>query len=173
VHDDPTDILYREESLSTQYFPGILLIRAWCIAEHGDSVGAWLAIDADGVLYVLGSPVGFELLLRRHPVRMLTEATALEYIHWALLLQGALPADAVLIQDTVRTPLGVAQSVRLSRTQIGVARVLQRQGSGANGSLMVYYAAHNCCTLWSGTAILELSDGELISLVKKRTTTSE
>jgi hypothetical protein len=168
VTDDPAKVFIREEAIASPFFPGVQITRAWCIAEHGDSIAAWAAEDSDSVLYVLGSRVGFEFLLRRHPPVLITEQTALDYVHFSLQIQGVLPGDAGYLRDTTLIPAAITSRTGMSRSEIGVSRILQRQGSGERRSVAIYFAAHDTQNLWSGIVYLDLPAGYFFSTIERR-----
>lgn len=166
--DDPLAVFVRKDRVTSPFFPGVQFTRAWCIAEHGDSIAAWAAEDSDSVLYVLGSRVGFEFLYRRHRPPPVTEPQALDYLLFSLQIQGVLPADAAYIRDTTLIPAAVTTRAGMTRSEIGVSGVLQRQESGEHRSLAIYFAAHDTYDLWSGVLYLDLAGGHFFGTIDRR-----
>jgi hypothetical protein len=94
------------------YFPAVQFYRGHCVREHGDSTTAVVALDADSVLYMLGSLEALRFLEARHPPRALDSAGAVAYVHAALELTGQATGYARLVRSPGELPAGLRDSTR-------------------------------------------------------------
>ena len=114
-------------------FPQVRFVRGYCVREHGDSTTAIVGIDADSVLYLLGSDDAFRFLVNRHPPPLIDSAKALAYARLALELSGLTSGLDRILMDFKDAPDTVRRLIRL-----GPPRPLMIR-SQANGKVWDVY----------------------------------
>lgn len=86
------------------FFPGVRFARAYCSAEHGDSISAVVALDSDSVLYLLGSEDAFNFLVHRHHPVGLDSTSALAYARLGLEFTGHATGYASVVTSWTGIP---------------------------------------------------------------------
>jgi hypothetical protein len=93
------------------FFPSVRILTGRCIAEHGDTLRSFVALDSAGILYLLDSPSGFAFLLKRHRPALGSSADLAEYVRAALVFSGRLSGDGRVVRSIAGIPADVPRGI--------------------------------------------------------------
>ena len=89
-------------------FPDVTFFLGKCELEHGDPGASVVAVDEQGLLYLLDSESSLKLLIRRHTPAIDARERPFEYAGWMLHLLGIVPWEARLIGPEEALPAHLA-----------------------------------------------------------------
>jgi hypothetical protein len=122
------------DTVANEYIASAVLIRGRCVAEHGDTLSALIAVDTAGHVFLQNSVTDLAYLLRRHPLRRGVAASSVEYALFALKLSGTVPPAATLVRTYGDLPPAVREAARASGFTQPLSRVLS---SGSTSQVLV------------------------------------
>jgi hypothetical protein len=104
----------------------VTIFTLQCVAEHGDSLDGYVAVEDDGNTYPLGSEQTFSYLVHRVGAVQLDSASILPYLEVALPLAGLVRSPFRIARRVADLPLGAQRVV----TQTEVSPLLTRGSPG-------------------------------------------
>ena len=114
----------RRDTSRSVFFPGVRRVVGSC-ERGGEQATALVGVDGAGVVYLLGSPTGFNFLLTRHPPRGLDSATVIAYALDALFMSGLVEPGARPLKTVGEIPDYVAAEMRRAGQAFSPTRLLE------------------------------------------------
>jgi len=88
------------------YFENVRFVDAACRGVHAHTTIARVAVDLDGVVYLLDRSSSLNLLIARHPPRGVLTSTVVDYSLFGLTHSGLVSAHFVPIRYATEIPFG-------------------------------------------------------------------
>lgn len=159
------DTIVVEPAQPIGYSRDLRFVRGSCTLEHGEASEAFVALDKQGQVFLLGTRAGFAFMIALHPSPALDSSAVLHYAAGAVRLQGAALNAPRLVMQASTLPDSLLDRMGVERSELwSSSRVLGRAGGGYEVALLLAGDG----ALANVTAMVYPADGMVEVMVHRR-----